>query len=106
MEIFRLTLNTYKMKILLSILASLSLTASIYAGCPSKTIKGKVVSFDADSKTLTVKQGKREKQVKVSSKTALDGFKCPTKLAAGDQISIDGCNCSSKKASKIALAKK
>jgi hypothetical protein len=94
------------MKILLSILASLSLTASIYAGCPSKTINGKVVSFDADSKTLTVKQGKREKQVQVSSKTALDGFDCPTKLAEGDQISIDGCNCSSKKASKIALAKK
>ena len=94
------------MKILLSILASLSLTASIYAGCPSNTIKGKVVSFDADSKTLTVKQGKREKQVQVSSKTALDGFDCPTKLAEGDQISIDGCNCSSKKASKIALAKK
>lgn len=94
------------MKIFFSILASLSLTFSIYGGCPSKTIKGKVVSFDSDSKTLTVQQGKREKQVKVSSKTELDGFECPTKLAAGDKISIDGCNCSSKKASKIALAKK
>jgi ribosomal protein S17 len=94
------------MKLVTSLIASLFLTASVFAGCPSKTIKGKVVSFDADSKTLTVKQGKREKQVKVSSKTALDGFECPTKLAVGDSVSIDGCNCSSKKASKIALAQK
>ena len=94
------------MKLVTSLIASFFLAASVFAGCPSKTIKGKVVSFDADSKTLTVKQGKKEKQVKVSSKTALDGFECPTKLAAGDNVSIDGCNCSSKKASKIALAKK
>lgn len=94
------------MKIITSILASFFLAASVFAGCPSKTIKGKVVSFDSDSKTLTVKQGKKEKQVKVSSKTELDGFECPTKLASGDSVSIDGCNCSSKKASKIALAKK
>ena len=94
------------MKLVTSLIASIFLAASVFAGCPSKTIKGKVVSFDADSKTLTVKQGKREKQVKVSSKTELDGFECPTKLAAGDSVSIDGCNCSSKKASKIVLAKK
>ena len=94
------------MKLVTSLIASFFLAASVYAGCPSKTIKGKVVSFDADSKTLTVKQGKKEKQVQVSSKTALDGFECPTKLAAGDSVSIDGCNCSSKKASKIALAQK
>lgn len=94
------------MKIIASLIVSLFLVASVFAGCPSKTIKGKVVSFDADSKTLTVKQGKREKQVKVSSKTELNGFECPTKLAAGDSVSIDGCNCSSKKAKKIALAKK
>jgi len=94
------------MKLVTSLIASLFLTASVFAGCPSKTIEGKVVSFDADSKTLTVKQGKREKQVKVSSKTELNGFECPTKLAAGDNVSIDGCNCSSKKASKIVLAQK
>ena len=94
------------MKLVTSLIASIFLAASVFAGCPSKTIKGKVVSFDADTKTLTVKQGKREKQVKVSSKTAMDGFECPTKLAAGDSVSIDGCNCSSKKASKIVLAKK
>jgi len=94
------------MKLVTSLIASLFLAASVFAGCPSKTIKGKVVSFDADSKTLTVKQGKKEKQVKVSSKTEMDGFECPTKLAAGDSVSIDGCNCSSKKASKIVLAKK
>lgn len=94
------------MKLVTSLIASLFLAASVFAGCPSKTIKGKVVSFDADSKTLTVKQGKKEKQVQVSSKTALDGFECPTKLAAGDSVSIDGCNCSSKEASKIVLAKK
>mgnify|MGYP001206225282 CR=1 FL=1 len=94
------------MKLFTTLLCSLFFAATVFAGCPSKTIKGKVVSFDADSKTLTVKQGKKEKQVQVSSKTELDGFECPTKLAAGDSISIDGCNCSSKKASKIALAKK
>lgn len=92
------------MKIITLTLASLFFAASIFAGCPSKTIKGKFVSFDADSKTLTVKQGKREKQVKVSGSTKLDGFDCPTKLSAGDKISVDGCNCSSKKAKKIALA--
>jgi ribosomal protein S17 len=94
------------MKLLLSLACSLFLSASLFAGCPSKTIKGKVVSFDADSKTLTVKQGKREKQVKVSSKTAMEGFDSPSKLSAGDRVSIDGCNCSSKKATKIVLAKK
>ena len=40
------------MKLVTSLIASLFLAASIFAGCPSKTIKGKVVSFDADSKTL------------------------------------------------------
>ena len=94
------------MKIVATLLASSFFAASVFAGCPSKTINGKVVSFDADSKTLTVKQGKKEKKVQVSSKTELNGFECPTKLAEGDKVAIDGCNCSSKKASKIALAKK
>jgi len=94
------------MKTLATILASFFFAATVFAGCPSKTINGKVVSFDAGSKTLTVKHGKKEKKVQVSSKTALDGFECPTKLAKGDKVAIDGCNCSSKKASKIALAKK
>jgi ribosomal protein S17 len=94
------------MKILATIFVSFFFAASVFAGCPSKTINGKVVNFDAGSKTLTVKQGKKEKKVQVSSKTQLDGFECPTKLAEGDKVAIDGCNCSSKKASKIALAKK
>ena len=94
------------MKLFTTLTASLFIAASVFAGCPSKTIKGEVVNFDADSKTLTVKQGKREKQIQVSGKTQLDGFECPTKLAAGDSVSIDGCNCSSKKASKIVLAQK
>ena len=89
------------MKLVTSLIASIFLAASVFAGSPSKTIKGKVVSFDADSQTLTVKQGKKEKQVKISSKTAMDGFECPTKLAAGDSVSIDGCNCSSKKPAKL-----
>jgi len=94
------------MKIIATILASFFFAASVFAGCPSKTIKGKFVSFDGDTKTLTVKQGKKEKKVQVSSKTQLDGFDCPTKLAVGDKDAIDGCNCSCKKGSKIDLAKK
>ena len=94
------------MKLVTSLIASFFLAASVYAGCPSKTIKGKVVSFDADSKTLTVKQGKKEKQVNVSNKTELVGVESADKLAAGDSVSIDGCNCSNNKASKISLAKK
>ena len=94
------------MKFITLLLASFFFAASVFAGCPAKTINGKVVSFDSDSKTLTVKQGKREKQIKVSSSTQLDGFECPTKLVAGDKVSVDGCNCSSKKAKKIVLAQK
>ena len=48
------------MKKLFSIVALLAFAGSVYAGCPSKPIHGKVVSFDVESKTLTVAQGKKE----------------------------------------------
>ena len=92
------------MKIISTVIVSLLFSASVFAGCPSKTIKGKVVSFDKESKTLTVAQGKKEKKVQVGSKTKMEGFECPTKLEAGARVSIDGCNCKNKTASKIALS--
>ena len=81
------------------------MTGSVFAGCPSKTIKGKVVSFDEESKTLTVALGKKEKKVQVGSKTKMEGFECPTKLEAGARVSIDGCNCKNKVATKVSVAK-
>ena len=93
------------MKKLFSIVALLAFACSVYAGCPSKPIHGKVVSFDEESKTLTVAQGKKEKKVQVGSKTQMVGIDCPTKLAKGAKVSIEGCNCKNKTASKIALAK-
>ena len=93
------------MKKLFSIVALLAFAGSIYAGCPSKPIHGKVVSFDKESKTLTVAQGKKEKKVQIGSKTQMEGIDCPTKLAKGAKVSIEGCNCKNKTASKIALAK-
>lgn len=93
------------MKIISTAIVSLLFAGSVFAGCPSKTIKGKVVSFDNESKTLTVAQGKKEKKVQVGSKTAMEGFDCPTKLAAGSLVSIDGCNCKNTVASKVSLAK-
>jgi len=72
---------------------------------PSKAIHGKVVGFDEESKTLTITQGKKEKKVQVGSKTEMVGIDCPTKLKKGARVSIDGCNCKNKTASKIALAK-
>ena len=92
------------MKIITTTIVSLLFAGSVFAGCPSKAIKGKVVSFDEESKTLTVAQGKKEKKVQVGSKTKMEGFECPTKLEAGARVSIDGCNCKNKTASKIALS--
>ena len=53
------------MKLLSTAIISLLFAGSVFAGCPSKTINGKVVSFDEESKTLTVAQGKKEKKVQV-----------------------------------------
>ena len=93
------------MKIISTAIVSLMFAGSVFAGCPSKTISGKVVSFDSESKTLTVAQGKKERKVQVGSKTEMVGFECPTKLEAGTRVSIDGCNCKNKTASKVAVAK-
>jgi len=35
----------------------------------------------------------------------MEGIDCPTKLAKGAKVSIEGCNCKNKTASKIALSK-
>ena len=93
------------MKKIFSILASLAFAGSVFAGCPSKPIHGKVVGFDEESKTLTVAHGKKEKKVQIGSKTEMVGVDCPTKLAKGAKVSIEGCNCKNKTASKIALSK-
>ena len=93
------------MKLLSTDIISLLFAGSVFAGCPSKTINGKVVSFDEESKTLTVAQGKKEKKVQVGSKTKMEGFECPTKLKAGARVSIDGCNCKNKVATKVSVAK-
>ena len=52
------------MKKVFVFLASLAFAGSVFAGCPSKPIHGKVVGFDEESKTLTVAQGKKEKKYK------------------------------------------
>ena len=93
------------MKIISTVIVSLLFAGSVFAGCPSKAIHGKVVSFDKESKTLTVAQGKKERKVQVGSKTQMVGFECATKLDKGARVSIDGCNCKNKTASKIALSK-
>jgi len=93
------------MKIISTVIVSLLFAGSVFAGCPSKPIHGKVVSFDSESKTLTVAQGKKEKKVQVGSKTKMEGFECPTKLEKGARVSIDGCNCKNKTATKIAVSK-
>ena len=93
------------MKIITTSLSSLFFAASIFAGCPSKAINGKVVGFDSESKTLTIAQGKKEKKIKVGSKTEMVGFDCPTKLDENARVSIEGCNCSNKTAAKVSLKK-
>ena len=93
------------MKKLFIILASVAFAGSVFAGCPSKPIHGKVVGFDEESKTLTVAQGKKEKKVQIGSKTQMVGIDCPSKLKKGARVAIDGCNCKNSTASKIALAK-
>lgn len=87
------------MKILTTLLASLLIAGSAYAGCPSKTINGKFSSFDPDSKMIHLTNGKK---VKVSSTTKMVGFDCPTGLSKGDKMAVHGCNCSNKTAKKIA----
>ena len=71
------------MKKLFIILASIAFAGSVFAGCPSKPIHGKVVGFDEESKTLTVAQGKKEKKVQIGSKTQMVGIDCPSKLKKG-----------------------
>ena len=94
------------MKKLFSIVALLAFAGSVYAGCPSKPIHGKVVSFDVESKTLTVAQGKKEMKVQIGSKTKMEGIdNNELKSAKGARITIEGCNCKNKTASKIAFAK-
>ena len=99
------------MKKVFAIFASLALAGSVFAGCPSKPFKAKLDGFDKESKTLTLKAGKKDIKVKVGSKTEMAGFECPTKLAAGASLEIHGCNCATKKgkvqeATKVAVAGK
>ena len=99
------------MKKIFAIIASLAFAGAVFAGCPSKAFKAKLVSFDKETKTLSLKAGKKELKVKVGSKTELAGFECPTKLTAGAALEIHGCNCATKKgkvqeATKIAVAAK
>ena len=99
------------MKKVFAIFASLALAGSVFAGCPSKPFKAKLVGFDKESKTLTLQAGKKDIKVKVGSKTEMAGFECPTKLAAGASLEIHGCNCATKKgkvqeATKVAVAGK
>jgi len=68
------------MKKIFSIVALLAFAGSVYAGCPSKPIHGKVVGFDEESKTLTVAQGKKEKKVQIGSKTEMVGVDCQLSL--------------------------
>ena len=93
------------MKILSLSILTLFLAGSVFAGCPSKAINGKVVSFDSESKTLTIAQGKKEKKIKVGSKTEMVGFDCPTKLDADARVSVEGCNCSHNTAAQVSLKK-
>ncbi|MEC7402393.1 MAG: hypothetical protein VX821_10370 [Verrucomicrobiota bacterium] len=94
------------MKLFSTAIISLLFAGSVFAGCPSKAFKGKVVGFDADSKTLTVKKGKKDQKIKVSSKTEMVGFDNPAKLTSKDMVEVHGCNCSNKNASKIAMVSK
>ena len=103
---FRLqTLITNTMKLIIISIVSLLFAGSVFAGFPSKAMHGKVVSFDEESKTLTVAIGKKEKKVQVGSKTKMVGFDCPTKLTKDTRVSVDGCNCSNKTASKVTIKK-
>lgn len=99
------------MKKIIAIVASLTLAGAVFAGCPSKAFKAKLVSFDKESKTLSLKAGKKDLKVKVGSKTEMVGFECPTKLTAGANLEIHGCNCATKKgkvqeATKLAVVAK
>jgi|TARA_B100001094_G_scaffold85932_1_gene82296 hypothetical protein len=99
------------MKKLLVFIASLTLAGAVFAGCPSKAFKAKLVSFDKESKTLSLKAGKKDLKVKVGSKTQMVGFECATKLTAGAALEIHGCNCATKKgkvqeATKLAVITK
>ena len=86
------------MKKLFVIIASLVFAGAVFAGCPSKAFKAKLVGFDKESKVLSLKAGKKEIKVKVGSKTEMAGFECPTKLAAGASLEIHGCNCEPRRA--------
>lgn len=90
------------MKIITSIIASLVLAGSVFAGCPSKAIKGKFVSFDEDSKKLVYKKGQNERSVTIGSGTKMVDFKSIGDLTGKDMIEIHGCNCSNKTATKVA----
>lgn len=92
------------MKKLFSILASLAIAGSVFAGCPSKTLKGKFLGFDADSKTIKVQAGKKEHSIKISSSTEMVGFKAIADIKKNQFISLEGCNCK-KTASKVAMGK-
>ena len=70
------------MKKLFIILASIAFAGSVFAGCPSKPIHGKVVGFDEESKLLQLHKV-RKKKLQIGSKTQMVGIDCPSKLKKG-----------------------
>ena len=78
------------MKIIASIIVSLALAGSVLPDAHPKPLREKVVGFDADSKTLTVKKGKKDQKIKVSSKTEMVGFDNPSKLTGKDMVEVHG----------------
>ena len=78
------------MKTIFSILASFAIAGSAFAGCPSKTVEGKIVKYNEDSKKIKIEGQK--KQIKVSGSTKKVGFDNFSELV-GKTAKLEGCNC-------------
>ena len=69
------------MKKILTLIAALAMTVSVNAGCDKKvTTKGTLSDYNAQAKTITVKAGKKNVKLKLTSSTKGDPAKLKGKL--------------------------
>ena len=93
------------MKKLFSICFSLFFAVSLFGHCPKTFFKASFVSYDAETRSMTVKQGEKNRIVRIHKKTKFFEMKDITDIKKGNFILITGCNCQDDWADRIAFAK-
>ena len=81
------------------------LSSTLFSHCPKTFFKASFQSYNAETRTMVVKQDKKLRTVRIHSKTRFFEMKGVSSIKKDDSILITGCNCQDEWAERIAFAK-